>query len=178
MGQCKKDVTPLLMHWSYIFLALTNQIIFWPSHLMESIREWYRNEKLSDKYGELSSTIGVITLHDNNEAILDTIIIIGNHIVKMGLYNGHLIYIIKYTEYGPDDLLTLKQAIFSRNKESHIMSHHDQKQNYENKMIWRPFDFQTWIRNTAKSFILNVTDELLTLKLSISSWWINPANFL
>ena len=25
MGQCKKDVTPLLMHWSYIFLALTHQ---------------------------------------------------------------------------------------------------------------------------------------------------------
>ena len=24
MGQCKKDVTPLLMHWSYIFLALTH----------------------------------------------------------------------------------------------------------------------------------------------------------
>ena len=25
MGLCKKDVTPLLMHWSYIFLALTHQ---------------------------------------------------------------------------------------------------------------------------------------------------------
>ena len=25
MGQCKKDVTPLLMHWSYVFLALTHQ---------------------------------------------------------------------------------------------------------------------------------------------------------
>ena len=25
MGQCKKDVTPLLMHWSYIFLALTHR---------------------------------------------------------------------------------------------------------------------------------------------------------
>ena len=24
MGQCKKDVTPLLTHWSYIFLALTH----------------------------------------------------------------------------------------------------------------------------------------------------------
>ena len=23
MGLCKKDVTPLLTHWSYIFLALT-----------------------------------------------------------------------------------------------------------------------------------------------------------
>ena len=27
MGQCKKDVTPLLMHWSYIFLALTHRYI-------------------------------------------------------------------------------------------------------------------------------------------------------
>ena len=25
MGYCKKDATPLLMHWSYIFLALTNR---------------------------------------------------------------------------------------------------------------------------------------------------------
>ena len=28
MGWCKKDVTPLLMHWSYVFLALTH----WDSH--------------------------------------------------------------------------------------------------------------------------------------------------
>ena len=25
MGECKKDITPLLTHWSYIFLALTHQ---------------------------------------------------------------------------------------------------------------------------------------------------------
>ena len=25
MAQCKKDVTPLLMHWSYVFLALTHR---------------------------------------------------------------------------------------------------------------------------------------------------------
>ena len=25
IGQCKKDITPLLMHWSYVFLALTHQ---------------------------------------------------------------------------------------------------------------------------------------------------------
>ena len=24
MGSCKKDITPLLMHWSYVFLALTH----------------------------------------------------------------------------------------------------------------------------------------------------------
>ena len=28
MGQCKKDITPLLMHWSYIFLALIHQYVF------------------------------------------------------------------------------------------------------------------------------------------------------
>ena len=26
-AQCKKDVTPLLMHWSYIFLALTHRYV-------------------------------------------------------------------------------------------------------------------------------------------------------
>ena len=25
MGYCKKDITPLLSHWSYVFLALTHQ---------------------------------------------------------------------------------------------------------------------------------------------------------
>ena len=25
MGECKRDVTPLLMHWSYVFLALTHR---------------------------------------------------------------------------------------------------------------------------------------------------------
>ena len=25
MGECKKDVTPVLMHWSYVFLALTHR---------------------------------------------------------------------------------------------------------------------------------------------------------
>ena len=27
MGQCKKDVTPLLMHWSYVFFALTHRSV-------------------------------------------------------------------------------------------------------------------------------------------------------
>ena len=27
MGQCKKDVTPLLTHWSYVILALTHRYI-------------------------------------------------------------------------------------------------------------------------------------------------------
>ena len=26
MGKCKKDVAPLLMHWSYVFLALTHRL--------------------------------------------------------------------------------------------------------------------------------------------------------
>ena len=28
MGWCKKDVTPLLMHWSYVFLVLTHWCIY------------------------------------------------------------------------------------------------------------------------------------------------------
>ena len=28
MGWCKKDVTPLLTHWSYVFLALTHRFVF------------------------------------------------------------------------------------------------------------------------------------------------------
>ena len=27
MGWCKKDVTPLLMRWSYVFLALTHRYV-------------------------------------------------------------------------------------------------------------------------------------------------------
>ena len=27
MGKCKKDVAPLLTHWSYVFLALTHQFV-------------------------------------------------------------------------------------------------------------------------------------------------------
>ena len=27
MDQCKKDVTPLLTHWSYVFLALTHRLV-------------------------------------------------------------------------------------------------------------------------------------------------------
>ena len=29
MGQSKKDVTPVLAHWSYVFLALTVEIMDW-----------------------------------------------------------------------------------------------------------------------------------------------------
>ena len=29
MGECKKDITLLLRHWSYIFLALTNHVIIY-----------------------------------------------------------------------------------------------------------------------------------------------------
>ena len=30
-GYCKKDVTPLLTHWSYAFLALTHQYVVYVS---------------------------------------------------------------------------------------------------------------------------------------------------
>ena len=29
MAQCEKDVTPLLMHWNHIFLALIHRYITW-----------------------------------------------------------------------------------------------------------------------------------------------------
>ena len=33
MGQCKKDVTPLLTHWSYVFLAQTHLYVFYPQYV-------------------------------------------------------------------------------------------------------------------------------------------------
>ena len=36
MGQCKKDVTPLLTHWSYIFLALTHRYVV----QIQPMRSW------------------------------------------------------------------------------------------------------------------------------------------
>ena len=32
MGLCKKDITPLLMHWSYVFLALTHRYDTFHNH--------------------------------------------------------------------------------------------------------------------------------------------------
>ena len=32
MNWCKKDVTPLLMHWSYVFFAWTHQYVPFPEH--------------------------------------------------------------------------------------------------------------------------------------------------
>ena len=44
VGYCKKDVTPLLTHWSYVFLALTNRCLFfstlgkyWPRDIERSL---------------------------------------------------------------------------------------------------------------------------------------------
>ena len=34
MGQCKKNVTPLLTHWSYVFLALTHRYELWYEELL------------------------------------------------------------------------------------------------------------------------------------------------
>ena len=33
MGECKKDVTPLLTHWSYVFLALTHRHFPFQTHI-------------------------------------------------------------------------------------------------------------------------------------------------
>ena len=34
IGWCKKDVTPLLMHWSYVFLALTHWYMHYPQSVL------------------------------------------------------------------------------------------------------------------------------------------------
>ena len=38
MGYCKKDVTPLLTHWSYIFLAITHWFVKLVPSLINSLR--------------------------------------------------------------------------------------------------------------------------------------------
>ena len=37
MGWCKKDITPLLTHWSYIFLALTHRNV----HMKQNVEGYY-----------------------------------------------------------------------------------------------------------------------------------------
>ena len=39
MGLCKKDVTPLLTHWSCVFLALTHQLVRGNSYLLTIISQ-------------------------------------------------------------------------------------------------------------------------------------------
>ena len=50
MGWCKKDETPLLTHWSYVLLALTNRYFTWTQqildkHNVENERSSYTEEK-------------------------------------------------------------------------------------------------------------------------------------
>ena len=41
MGKCKKDVTPLLTHWSYVFLALTRRFAFvYTRHTVMCLNSW------------------------------------------------------------------------------------------------------------------------------------------
>ena len=37
MGKCKEDITPLLMHWSDTFLALTHLYVFLGMHSFEML---------------------------------------------------------------------------------------------------------------------------------------------
>ena len=46
MGKCKKDVTPLLTHWSYIFLALTHHVNLWQKNVSTL---WENHNKLPNK---------------------------------------------------------------------------------------------------------------------------------
>ena len=41
MGQCKKDVTPLLTHWNYVVLALTHRSIWCIYRRSKVVRDWW-----------------------------------------------------------------------------------------------------------------------------------------
>ena len=41
-GQCKKDITPLLMHWSYVFLALTHRYVIAKIQIWSSAPELFQ----------------------------------------------------------------------------------------------------------------------------------------
>ena len=41
MGKCKKDITPLLTHWSHVFLALTRRFVFvYTKHTVMCLNSW------------------------------------------------------------------------------------------------------------------------------------------
>ena len=48
MGLSKKDITPLLMHWSYIFLALTHQNYDFDYRQVSNIRPNLVDNKIVD----------------------------------------------------------------------------------------------------------------------------------
>ena len=41
MGECKKDVTPVLTHWSYLFFALTHWYAVTSAEQNHQVREFY-----------------------------------------------------------------------------------------------------------------------------------------
>ena len=45
MGWCKKDVTPLLTHWSYVFLALTYGCVSFPFQNNAILQLWSQYEQ-------------------------------------------------------------------------------------------------------------------------------------
>ena len=48
MGLCKKDVTPLLMLWSYVFLALTHHTVIGKhTCIRKSSDHWMQQEAIS-----------------------------------------------------------------------------------------------------------------------------------
>ena len=70
MGLCKKDVTPVLTHWSYVFLVLTHRsgVITWNS--CSSV--WYKTTVVSSVGNSHRSTgLRPTTLEEDRELFVD-----------------------------------------------------------------------------------------------------------
>ena len=68
-GKCKKDVTPLLTHWSYVFLALTHQyfLVFLQEETVDGNSSVTTLEALPSGGVLNSSGIEVITLNPGEQ---------------------------------------------------------------------------------------------------------------
>ena len=64
-GECKKDVTPLLTHWSYVFLALTLRCadcVLWPLVLQLRWKPWVgKQESSSSLITSVTSQLGPVS---------------------------------------------------------------------------------------------------------------------
>ena len=59
MGECKKDVNPLLMHWSYVFLALTHRhdVVIIMISYESYIGVWYKDHNINGLVQERRNSI-------------------------------------------------------------------------------------------------------------------------
>ena len=69
MDYCKKDITPLLTHWSYVFLALSHRCIFHiTSHLMKQPKWFYKLVK-APQITRISFCILKMLLHSHSRQL-------------------------------------------------------------------------------------------------------------